>query len=86
MKWKKREKMLRELRRRNRGLKTVVSLPSLRCEGPKYPSLSATGVAPIVDRVAKHEPPPGVIVDTLHKQGMMVLSRDELPWAGGRKP
>ena len=37
----------------------------------------------------KHEPPVltgGLIVDTLHKQGMMVLSRDELPWAGGRKP
>jgi hypothetical protein len=32
------------------------------------------------------KPPTGHIVDTLHKQGPMVLFRDELPWAGGKKP
>ena len=32
------------------------------------------------------KPKTNLIVDTLHKQGMMVLSKSELPWAGGKKP
>jgi len=34
----------------------------------------------------KSNPNPGLIVDTLHKQGPMVLRKSELPWAGGKKP
>jgi hypothetical protein len=28
----------------------------------------------------------GLLVGTPHKQGPMVVSREELPWAGGKKP
>lgn len=55
--------------------------PDLKC--PPSPCTNGFGLTP------KHTPPKikgGYIVDSLHKQGLMVLSRDELPWAGGRKP
>lgn len=58
-----------------------VPFPNLKC-GPN-PCTNGFGPA------TKHEPPKlkgNLIVDTLHKQGMMVLSKDELPWAGGKKP
>ena len=49
-----------------------------------HPSLS-DGFAP-VQSVARRAPQDhGLIVDTLHKQGMMVLAKSELPWAGGKK-
>lgn len=85
MKWKKRKSELERLRKKY-PVYNVIKMPDLRVPGPKYPSMSTTGVARIADAVrTKHLPPSHLIVDTLHKQGPMVLSRSELPWAGGKK-
>ena len=35
--------------------------------------------------VTRHQPPRGVLVGTLHKQGNMVLTKADLPYAGGKK-
>lgn len=85
MKWKKRKSEIERFRKKY-PVWRVIEMPDLRVPGPKYPSLSPTGVAKITNAVReKHLPPSHLIVDTLHKQGPMVLSRSELPWAGGKK-
>jgi hypothetical protein len=88
MKWKNRQRELARLRRKhpvlNCGALPDLSRPAI---SSKYPSLTSTGVSPIYsNRKPPCSPPSHLIVDTLHKQGPMVLSRDELPWAGGKKP
>jgi hypothetical protein len=60
----------------------------------EFPDLTVEhNVAPLGNRFDQtqgkrepNKPPKHLIVDTLHKQGPMVLSRADLPWAGGRKP
>jgi hypothetical protein len=72
---------LYKLRAKHAGTKYRLPFPDLKC--PPSPCTNGFGPTP------KHVPPKmkgNLIVDSLHKQGMMVLSRDELPWAGGRKP
>jgi hypothetical protein len=69
------------LRAKHGHSKYKVSFPDLKCGS--NPCTNGFGPTP------KHVPPKlkgEHIVDSLHKQGMMVLSRDELPWAGGKKP
>lgn len=85
MKWKKRRLELERLAKKHGRDGGRAPMPDLATKkGP--PSLSATGVAKIAEkRRAVQKPPPNLIVDTLHKQGPMVLSRSELPWAGGKK-
>lgn len=86
MKWKTRERQLAQLREKHGRVPPVVAFPDLGVK-PGAPSLTATGVAKIVEKRAQPQDiPRDVIVDTLHKQGPMVLSRSELPWAGGKKP
>lgn len=86
MKWKKRKAELARLRK-SHPVVSVGSIPRLLDGGgSKYPSLSSTGVSKICDRRGPSLPPPsGLIVGTPHKQGPMVMSKEELPWAGGKK-
>lgn len=85
MKWKKREAELNRLRRKHPVLQK--QMPRSLGSSSKYQSLSSTGISRICYGPRPSlKPPSGVIVDTLHKQGPMVLSRSELPWAGGKKP
>jgi hypothetical protein len=85
VKWKKRKREIRRLARKHGGDTGRAPMPDLSVK-PGPPSLSATGVAPIVERRrAAQVPPPNLIVDTLHKQGPQVIFRDDLPWAGGKK-
>lgn len=85
MKWKKRKRELDRLAKKHGRDSGRALMPDLTTKrGP--PSLSTTGVAKIVEkRRAAQEPPPNLIVDTLHKQGPQVLFKDDLPWAGGKK-
>lgn len=90
MKWRKRSAELKRLRRKHGPVSSVVPLPVLRetSTKPSPPSLSESGIAPIVRKRGSSGPvsaPPGVVVGTPHKQGPMVMFKDELPWAGGKK-
>jgi hypothetical protein len=87
MKWKAREREIRRLRRKHKVL-CVNSLPDLTVDRSSaiYPSKNSSGgFSQLTAKRPVNASPPNLIVDTLHKQGMMVLSRDEIPWAGGRK-
>jgi hypothetical protein len=87
VKWKKRKAEIRRLRRKNPTVRAV-AMPELKCSGPHYPSLSATGVAKISERRRQEAPPltvPDVFVGTPHKQGPMLMFREELAHGGGKK-
>jgi hypothetical protein len=86
VKWKKRQREIERLAQKHGRDGGRAPMPDLTTKrGP--PSLSETGVAKIAEtRRAAQEPPPNLIVDTLHKQGPQVLFKSELPWAGGKKP
>jgi hypothetical protein len=56
------------------------SFPDLRT--PVNPCTNGFGPTP----ASKPKPPTNHIVDTLHKQGPQVLTKEDLPWAGGKKP
>lgn len=60
------------------------AFPDLRTDKPNL-SPTTAGFGPTPKR-QPNASPAHLIVDTLHKQGPQVLSRSELPWAGGRKP
>jgi hypothetical protein len=90
MKWKNRKAELERLRRKHRGKPRSAPKLEQRDESarrpPAYPSLSEKGVSAICFVRREPSPPPShLIVGTPHKQGPMVMSRDELPWAGGKK-
>lgn len=87
MKWKKRQREIARLRREHRDTRPDLrETPRSEQRSTSYPSLTSSGVSRIVERKrAPMEPPKDMIVDTLHKQGPMVLARSELPWAGGKK-
>ena len=84
VKWKKRRAELERLEAKHgRDRSLARGFPELSVKRT-HPSLS-DGFAP-VQSVARRAPQDhGLIVDTLHKQGMMVLAKSELPWAGGKK-
>jgi hypothetical protein len=83
MKWKNREKELKLLRAKYKNPNSGNTIPSYKVER-KYPSLS-DGFAKIEASKPVYEPPPHLIVDILHKQGPMVISKDELKYSGGKK-
>lgn len=89
MRWKAREKELTRLRKKHRGKPRQGSVSQQNSDArtpEKYPSLSDSGVSKICFvRREPSTPPSHLIVGTPHKQGPMVMSRDELPWAGGKK-
>ena len=87
MKWKKREREIRELRKRT---------PKYRCPLPNLKVEQRLGVAPLSNGFCafggKREFPSDAQVfpvGTLHKQGMMMLTPDmvrrEMQFIGGRK-
>ena len=80
VKWKKRVKEIMILRAKYSRDHYKIPFPNLKT--PTNPCTNGFGPTPKVGP----KPPTNLIVDTLHKQGPMVLSRDELPWAGGKKP
>lgn len=86
MKWRKREAEIKRLRKKHRGVRHG-ELPACATPSSGYPSLSSTGISPIVWRASKSSPLSceGITVGTPHKQGPMVMFKSELPWAGGRK-
>lgn len=88
MKWKKRKKEIARLRKKH-PVVSVNPLPDL-SSGKRagYPSLSKMGVSKITAR--KKEPTPSltvpdVFVGTPHKQGPMLMFREELAQGGGKK-
>lgn len=83
MKWKKRNLEIIRLRAKYALDRYKCPFPDLKT--PANPCTNGFGVPGVLP---KPEPKPhtNLIVDTLHKQGPMVLSREELPWAGGKKP
>jgi hypothetical protein len=87
MKWKKRKREIERLRKKHPVLDSAVALPPRRePDGIAYPSLTSTGVSRFSsNKRPALSPPSSVIVGTPHKQGMMVMTREELPWAGGKK-
>lgn len=89
MKWKKRKAEIERLKKKHpvRASVGAETTPTSAPRGSKYPSLTSTGVCKFSsNRGPRLSAPSHILVDTLHKQGPMVLTRDELPWAGGRKP
>lgn len=86
MKWKKRQQQIEEMRRRHgRDRSLTRTFPDLKVEQRTAPcsnDMAKISYAAPKEGTSDH----GLIVDTLHKQGPMVLSKTELPWAGGKKP
>lgn len=74
---------LRAKHGRDRSL--VRQMPSLKCEQNVAPlsNLIPGGTAA---RRRENKSPSHLIVDTLHKQGPQVIAREDIQWAGGRKP
>ena len=83
MNWKQREKELKLLRAKYKNPSSGNTIPDYKVER-KYPSLS-DGFGKIVSPKPIPAPPPHLIVDILHKQGPMVISKDELKYSGGKK-
>jgi hypothetical protein len=73
---------LRKKHGRDRSL--VRSLPCYKIEHnlPPLSNHMGGGIAP---RRKENKSPSHLIVDILHKQGPMVLSREELKYSGGKK-
>jgi hypothetical protein len=87
MNWKQRQNELRILRNRHGSDRSAANtLPDLSVDrsSSKYKSLS-DGFAPVPGKKAEMNNPEGIIVDNLHKQGPMVISRSELIYSGGKK-
>jgi hypothetical protein len=85
MKWKKRKAEIARLRKKH-PVVSAGQFPVLSSTRSRLPSLTSTGLSPIC--YVKRPPisaPSHLIVGTPHKQGPMVMTRDELPWAGGKK-
>lgn len=83
MNWKQREKELKLLRAKYKNPSSGNTIPNYKVE-QKYPSLS-DGFEKINYTRPTPPPPPHLIVDILHKQGPMVISKDELKYSGGKK-
>lgn len=86
MKWKNRSKQLALFKTKYRNSRYKVPFPNLREADDRKLAPCTNGFGQGFAPAPKPKPPTNHIVDTLHKQGPMVLSRSELPWAGGKKP
>lgn len=88
MKWKAREREIRRLRRKHKVLQ-VNALPDLKVDrtSSRYPSLISRHGSLLTCKTPSNGPVvlSNAVVGTPHKQGPMVMFRDELPWAGGKK-
>jgi hypothetical protein len=62
----------------------LVRIPSYKSE-QVLPPLSNDMGGGIAPKRKENKSPPHLIVDILHKQGPMVLSREELKYSGGKK-
>jgi hypothetical protein len=84
VKWKKRQAEIARLRKKYPV--RAGEFPQSSFVPSSAPSLTSTGISSICfTRRSPISPPSHLIVGTPHKQGPMVMSRDELPWAGGKK-
>lgn len=83
MHWKKREREIARLRAKHAGQRYRVPIPDLKVEQRTAPL--GNGFDKTEGRREKGRVP-GLIVDHLHKQGMQVISKEDVQWAGGRKP
>lgn len=87
MKWKKRLKELEALRAKYGKGSYRHPFPDLSVEQRTSPTSDMSGARG--GSIAKRPAMPqqhGLLVGTPHKQGPMVLAREDLPWAGGKKP
>jgi len=81
MKWKTRSRELALLRAKYATSKYQLPFPDL-ATGPSC-CTNGLGQTP---KKSRPQYTGLAIVDTLHKQGMQVLFKSDLPYAGGRKP
>jgi hypothetical protein len=73
-------KYVATLRAKYRSERWRNSFPDLRT--PANPCTNGFGLTP----ARNPKPATNHIVDILHKQGPQVLTKEDLPWAGGKKP